>query len=276
MKTKQSIYLACVIGMISFLCLGSSCRNLGNGSQKPTESIISTQPFIRHGNIRQPYENTQRWDWVAPIDGSGYCGPASVYHIISYYKDYGAYYHKRPSQKACEDKPVEIRNINREKPMYIDESAFGKFLQPYGTGSSWSLLKKTADLYLSPKNNAPLYHAYVCSSHTGIRESKARLERLTYIRKHLLTNDIPVVIHLESSIPFMGHYVTLIGFSPDNTMVYYVDSLKNHSGIQAVPLEKFLKTWFYVSGKFYKARWDGEWMALWHPEDGVPCDQCGD
>jgi hypothetical protein len=230
----------------------------------------------RDGKHRtQPFEYTSKWTRVAPINGSGYCGPASLYHIISYYQDFGRFYVQSPPEKKSNDGEVDIRPMDPEMPVFIDDTAFGKYIQPNGMGSSWKLLKKVTKLRRAA-NSGSLYDAYVCQSGTRLKDIGKRRMRLEYIRENLLNRNMPVVIHLQSSIPFCGHYVTLVGFDSRRSTVYYADSLRSRSGVQSVSLEEFLGSWFYVSGKYYKARWDGEWMAIWHAEDAAPCDRCGD
>ncbi|MBU1171408.1 MAG: C39 family peptidase [Proteobacteria bacterium] len=213
MKTKSSCFLACVIVILTLFACGS------NGNSKSSSGISV---------IQQPYEKTAQWSWVAPIDGSGYCGPAALYHIISYYGDYGLYDSKNLPENDWAADLIEIPVITSTSPlMYIDDTSFGSFIQPDDTGSSWSYLERVANLYYSKDDNAPLYDVYVCSSHTLIEDIEIRRARLTYIREHLLNKDMPVVIHLDSSIPFLGHYVTLIGYSSNNETIYYVDSMHN-------------------------------------------------
>jgi len=51
---------------------------------------------------------------------------------------------------------------------------------------------------------------------------------------------------------------------------------KNKKHLGAVDLENFLREKFYDGGDNHSARWDEEWMAIRHPENGVLCDQSGD
>jgi hypothetical protein len=273
-------YAVSILLTALFLCLAPP---LSAHFEPPNRTVEPPPPSSghRHGGEHhrlphQPYENKTAWDWVAPINGAGYCGPAALYHIILYYGDSGPFYLKHPSGRKGSGRPVEITSINRKNPMFVDDSSFGKFIQPYGTGSTWSMLKKAADLRRSENGNEPVYDSFVCSRFTRLKDSGTRLARLNHIREQFLDRDIPVVIHLASTFPLPGHYVTLIGFNPDTATVYYADSLHNTSGIRAVPLDQFLNTRFYVSGKHYKARWDGEWMAIWHPGAIPPCDRCGE
>lgn len=259
MKPKRVFLPGCVVVALLFLACGSN-------DSKSKRSSAENQPF----------KDTAAWEWVAPIDGSGYCGPASLYHIICYYGDFGFYYYKNLADNTWAEDTLEVPVINENDPMNIDDTAFGMYIQPDGNGSSWAFLERVSKLYFSRNNNDNLFDVYVCSSHTVIEEVEVRRSRLSYIREHLLNNDMPVVIHLESSIPFFGHYVTLIGYDSAKGKVYYVDSLKHDSGIQTVAVNDFLGAWFYTSGQYYSARWDGEWMAFWHPEAGSPCNQCGD
>jgi hypothetical protein len=250
----------------------AACAFFSCGSDNGENTLRS--PSVSEAN--QPVREKEAWQWVAPIDGSGYCGPASIYHIISYYGDWGEYEYKTPSGLWAET-PLEIPEITEANPMFIDVTDFGIFIQPDpDMGSGWIDLKKVAKLYRSRNTRDPLYQTYVCSEDTEIEAIETRRARLGYIRDHLLTKGLPVVIHLESSIPFYGHYITLIGHSLDRNEVYYVDSLKHDSGVLSAPADDFLGSWFYSAGLLYTARWDGEWMALWHPDGRTPCDCCGD
>lgn len=263
MKRKCSFFTACLIAVIALFSCGPD-----NGSSPP-----GSPSAPENG---QPVHENGAWEWVAPIDGSGYCGPASIYHIISYYGDWGAYEYKTPSGLWAET-PLEIPEITEENPVFIDVTDFGLFIQPDpDAGSGWIDLKKAAKLYRSRNTADPLYKTYVCSEDTEIEAIETRRARLGYIRDHLLAKGLPVVIHLESSIPFYGHYITLIGHSLERNEVYYADALKHDSGVLSAPTEDFLGSWFYSAGLLYTARWDGEWMALWHPDEQTPCDRCGD
>jgi hypothetical protein len=267
MKLKPLLFMAWAMATLSTMDM-SFAGQVVSGTHGETSG--------QHRDGRQPYENSAAWQWVAPIDGSGYCGPASLYHIISYYGDFGSFCLNHRSGKKRGKKPVAIRGITRNNPLYVDDSDFGKYIQPNGMGSSWALMKKVANLCSAKNHDLPLYDIHVCSIHTKLKDTGIRRARLDFIRRQFLIRNIPVVIHLDGSVPFFGHYVTLIGYDPMASTVYYVDSLRHDMGIQTVTLEDFLGTWFYVSGKYYKARWDGEWMALWHTGDVEPCGRCGE
>ena len=264
MKTKSVIYPIILSIFAAFSGCGSS-SDKGTGSAVPDLGV-------------QPYKDTGKWEWVAPIDGAGYCGPASLYHIINYYGDQGSYYYKISTDEGWvwADAPMVIPVITEEHPMFIEDTAFGLFIQPTSTGSNWAMLDDVAELYYSKDDNDPVYDTYVCSSYTQEDEIEVRRDRLDYIHENLLKKGIPVVLHLTSNIPMYGHYVDLIGYDGEKAQVYYADSLNHASGIRTVDLEDFLGQWFYDGGTYYSARWDGEWMALWHAEYATPCDQCGD
>lgn len=262
MKAKSRVIPLCLVSLIVlFSACGSSDQN------DPVEPLVD-----------QPYNTPGKWDWVAPIDGSGYCGPAALYHIINHYDDQGIYDYKEfdGDNWAWADQPLEIPVITQEQPMFIDDTDFGQFIQRYQTGSDWSMLDDVADLYVSKDENDRLYDVFVCSSYTPEEDVEVRRARLSYIYENLFKKGIPVVIHLTSNIPFSGHYLVLIGHDPDKGEVYYVDSLNHTAGILTVLIEDFLGQWFYDGGAYYSARWDGEWMAFWHPENGVVCDRCGE
>ncbi len=262
MTIKRS--LLCLL-VSAFLALGS-CGS-GGGSAGRAPSVIEKS---------QPYLDEDTWAWVAPIDGAGYCGPASLYHIIAYYGDTGHYDWQTP-QGNWSDTRLHIPEINGENPLFIDATAFARFIQPNpGLGSGWIDLNKVTDLYRSKNILDRMYLAFACTSRTETDDIATRERRLSYIREHLLEQGFPVVVHLESAIPFYGHYIALIGYSPEHREIYYVDSLKHDSGIQTVPVEDFLGDWFYTGGFLYTARWDGEWMAFWDAELGTVCDRCGD
>jgi hypothetical protein len=265
MKTKPFIYPAILpLILLSVIFSFAAC---GSSDHKDRSSPV----------MLQPYKDGGMWDWVAPIDGSGYCGPAALYHIINYYEDQGSYDYKEYDGEgwAWADQPLEIPAITEANPMFIDDTDFGQFIQRYETGSDWAMLDDVADLYSSQDENDRLYDVFVCSSNTSTEDIEVRRSRLNYIYENLFKKGIPVVIHLTSNIPFSGHYVALIGYDPDKEEVYYVDSLHHTSGIQAVDLEDFIGEWFYDGGDYYSARWDGQWMAFWHPENSVICDHCG-
>ncbi len=225
--------------------------------------------------MRQPVHDVKAWEWVAPIDGSGYCGPAALYQIIAFYGDFGTYERKNRAGKRWLDRPLTIRSIRGTSSRFVDDSDFAQFIQPYSTGSNWTLMKKVANLYRSRNLDDPLYHICLCSLPTTPENVQARRGRLDDVRKSLLNHGIPVVIHLDGMSLLPGHYLTLIGDDPRNFTVSFVDSLKPGSGIQTVSRETFLTDWFYVSGKHYKARWDGTWLAFWHPGKISVCRECG-
>jgi|GEM_PF-1921757 len=214
---------------------------------------------------RQPVHHARAWEWVTPINGSGYCGPAALYQIIAYYGDFGTFEIKARSGKRWLDRPLTIRPIRRSFSRFVDDSDFAKYIQPYSTGSNWTLMAKVSNLYRSRNPDDPLYHIHVCSSSIAPENIRDRSARLDDIREKLLNHGVPVVIHLDGVSLLPGHYLTLIGDDLQNSSVFFVDSLKPGAGIQAVPRDAFLKDWFYVSGKHYKARWDGTWMAFWRP-----------
>jgi hypothetical protein len=265
-----------IIGTIGVVILYSAVvwaqKSANTGSVK-VRADINTLAMTHE--IRQPYQYADEWKWVAPINGPGYCGPASLYHVIHYFKDFGVFHVQRDSS-GKHGGAVDMADINRKNPGYIDHSSFGRFIQPNGMGSNWTMMKKVGLLFRSANNIEPFYSIFVCSSYTKPADVESRKARLTLIRDRFLNRNIPVVIHLRSRIPFYGHYVTLVGYDEGQSMVYYVDSLKNEAGISKVSGNDFLKSPFYESGRFYKARWDGEWMAIWHPELGIACGQCGE
>lgn len=267
MKTKSIIFPVILPFLLLSVILSFSACGSSNHNDR---SVLVVE--------QQPYKDSGKWDWVAPIDGAGYCGPAALYHIINYYEDQGFYDYKNFDDDGWvwADQPLEIAAITEEDPMFIDDTDFGQFIQLYQTGSDWAMLDDVGDLYYSQDDNDRLYDVFVCSSYTSEEDIDVRRDRLNYIHDNLFKKGIPVVIHLTSTIPFSGHYVTLIGYDRGLGEVYYVDSLHNTSGIQAVDVEDFLGEWFYDGGDYYSARWDGEWMAFWHPENGVLCDRCGD
>lgn len=266
MKPKMIIYPTILPLMLLSVVLAFSACGSSDHKNRSSPAVV------------QPYKDTGKWDWVAPIDGAGYCGPAALYHIISYYEDQGSYDYKILADEGWvwADQPVEIPVITEGNPMFIDDTDFGQFIQLYETGSDWDMLADVGALYSSQNDNDRLYDVFVCSSYTLEEDIDVRRARLNYIHENLFKKGIPVVIHLTSNIPLSGHYVALIGYDPAKEEVYYVDSLHNTSGIRTVDLEDFLGEWFYDGGAYYSARWDGEWMAFWHPENGVTCDQCGD
>ena len=250
----------------ALLTLGACGSDSGGSDRRDPFEIVERQPFL----------DPDDWGWVAPIDGGGYCGPASLYHIIHYYGDSGDY-DWITAEKTWAGTRLHIPDISAANPMFIDNTAFALFIQPDpDLGSGWIDLKKVTNLFRSKNILDRMYRAFTCTSYTEIEEVTARELRLSYIREHILSQGIPVVVHLESSIPFYGHYITLIGHDPENGDVYYVDSLKHDKGIQTVAEDDFLEGWFYSAGLLYTARWDGEWMAFWHTELGTICDRCGD
>lgn len=227
---------------------------------------------------RQPYEKNERWSWILPIKSAGWCGPTSLYHVISYYGDYGSYYYRVKSLFRSYWGPgtIDLPVITMANLMFIGETAFGVFIQPSQNGSGWSLLDNVADLYYSKDLNDRVYNVYVCYKYTKPEEIDARRKRLDYILENALLNDTPVIVHLVSGIPGMGHYITVVGYDKKKSIVYYVDSLQSDKGIIEVDAEDFLGKKFYRRGMLYNARWDGEWMAFWHTENGVLCRACSE
>ncbi|MBU1169178.1 MAG: C39 family peptidase [Proteobacteria bacterium] len=267
-KRRISVNLIVFLVIIHFLgCNGTNSSNHAN-------VLVMDDDF--NITARQPYENKGHWEWNAPIEGPGYCGPASLYHIIAYYDDQGSYYYRVQSlfSSTWGDGMLDIPVITSDHPTPIGETEFGQFIQPDNYGSGWDLLDNITHLYYTLDLNDNVYDAFVCSSYTEPDAVEVRQNRLDNILENVLEKDVPVVIHLSSAYPGYGHYVTLIGYDPVKGYVYYVDSLKNDSGIISVPVSDFLSSNFYNGGLLYSARWDGEWMAFWHRGKNIVCTPC--
>lgn len=265
--------------------LVSACGNHDHSKRLASESwpedpveCPGDQTVIDNGIAkRQPYECRGRWLWNAPIPEAGYCGPASLYHIIDYYDDQGVYeYRVGPvSSESWSDTPIEISEITPENPTAVGETAFGQFIQSEDQyGSNWAMLDDVANLYRSRDLDDKLYDVFVCPLETDSDEIEVRRRRLQDMCERVLEKNIPVVIHLSSYLPGLGHYVTLIGYDALRSRVYYVDSLHHDEGILMVSVDDFLSAAFYTSGMFYSARWDGSWMAFWHHGADIVCPPC--
>jgi hypothetical protein len=172
------------------------------------------------------------------------------------------------------DEPMPVPDIHPDNPILISDTEFGLFLQPDPYGSSWAMLQRVGRLYRSRNLDDPLYDLCVCTGHTEPEHVEIRRLRLRQMHDAFLSHDIPVIVHLDSGISGYGHYVTVIGYEPDEGRVYYVDSMKHDEGMITVSEEAFLEAEFYQSGLLYSARWDGEWMAFWHNGEAVSCNAC--
>lgn len=240
--------------------------------------IVLPSSYSAKAHRAQPYENAERWSWNLPIRESGYCGPASLYHVINYFGDYGSYYYrvKNLYKTYWGSGTIDLPRITASNLMLISETAFGLFIQPSQNGSGWSLLDNISDLYYTKDLNDRVYNVYVCSKFSKTNQVEVRRKRLDYILENVLENDTPVIVHLHSGIYGFGHYITLVGYDKAKGEVYYVDSLQSEEGIIAVSVEDFIGSRFYKRGGLYSARWDGEWMAFWHKKDETLCDRCGE
>lgn len=221
----------------------------------------------------QPYQNTEFWrtnstpeNLVVAQDGSGFCGPGSLYNVFNYFKDQGDY-----------DGNITLSAINCAT-QYVDYSDFGAYVAGFAGGSntvktygmSFDQLQESMDaLY---QNGDQTYNTYLCDGFTNYDDSEDEAERrcrLDFILDNFLLNDIPVVIHLYHWSQF-NHYVTLVGYNPSTGTVYYVDSLHPERFISSVGYDDFIESKFYYVSWYYQLRWDGEWMVFWKDGQAAP------
>lgn len=205
----------------------------------------------------QPYED----DFQAIPQGSSQCGPTCFYMIFNHYEDH---------QIFIEDDCQTEVDLTEELSMVTKGTQICQWINDGSTsGTSWNKLKNAADGLCDADNCSRYYVSELNDEFTEYNDSVAEEERrirLDYIIENYLEKNRPVIIHLRRYWWLWNHYAVLIGYNADDSLLYYADS--NGGTIKTVDYDDFIEKKWYVSPdcRFYRARWDGEWMGFYHEQ----------
>jgi hypothetical protein len=194
--------------------------------------------------------------------GSGQCGPTSFYMIFKYYGDntYSGNFREMP---GC----AEPLLLQEDLDTVDENSGVSKWLGVTNSGINiGDLFNKITNL-----GDDECLPYYTVDGNTD-DSLDANRDELEHIILNFFIRELPVIIHLERANPlFSGHYIVLVGFDPEQELVYFVDPNKNDvdPAIQSVALKKFLNTEWYHSPDYTAwnpipdAFWDGTWVGFY-------------
>lgn len=227
-------------------CDDEELYELGNPAAHPFNDVV------------QPYQDSEFR--VVP-QGSGQCGPASLYTIFHYYRGENVY-----RDADCN----ETLDLSPELSAVTHDTKFCNLVNGgKASGTSWSELKYAVkDLRLDCERQ---FAVELVDTKTELKSPEGieeRMLRLNTIFERYLVHKRPVIIHLSRSSWRPGHYMVLIGYNQETQSVYYADPNKGKIGI--VSLKSFLNDLWYRSPSDPTddnlAYWDGSWMGFYRAD----------
>lgn len=221
--------------------------------------LIGITTWAYDARAMQPYQDPTLEE-VA--QGSSQCGPASFYNIFNFLGANQAFKEVNLSEHP-EDMAVYGNKVTKD-------TAICKWINGGNTsGTSWTQLKSAADKLHAAGSTLPYFKSELNSNTTDYGTTAGDTERenrLNYIKTNYLDKNHPVMIHLRRNYYLAGHYIMITGYDPASGKVYYVDPNGGSAG--EITKTSFVKDKWYISpsntASYYRARWDGEWMAFYH------------
>lgn len=262
MDNYRSLFLICLIllSLSAGRCSdqGSSGKTLSADQVIPEDTLITIESYY----VKQ---------------GSCQCGPTSFYMIFKFYGDNkidGSFWDLpgcATEYSLKEDLSVVEKTSLVSRWLGVTCGWFaGDLTGKMAGGITIKELDEKIRNLTADKANP--YYNVASNIVSNTDDSVANLLQFNRINDSFLQQLIPVIIHLDRSSLYAGHFMVLAGYDSATGLVYYIDPNKNDSDpvLQSVSLTDFINSHWYISpddsSTNPNAYWDGTWIGFTHAD----------